>query len=103
MKTRILRSLAMLALLLVVACGGGISQDSYDKIKDGMTLEEVEAILGKHTGGGGAGGERHGGGGHRPGGARQLRRQRRPLREGGLRRLQMGRWLQAHHDYFQER
>lgn len=57
MKTLILRSLALLTLLLVVACGGGISQESYDKVKNGMSLEEVEGILGKHTSGGGGGGE----------------------------------------------
>ena len=51
MKNLILRSLAVLALLVVVACGGGISQDSYDKVKTGMTLTEVEDILGKHSSG----------------------------------------------------
>jgi hypothetical protein len=34
------------ALLLLVACGGDISHENYDKIQTGMTMDQVEQILG---------------------------------------------------------
>ena len=38
------------AALLVAACGcSKITKDNYDKIENGMTMEEVEAHLGKGT------------------------------------------------------
>jgi len=38
------------ALLAVTGCGGGkVSKENKDKIKNGMTESEVEAILGKPT------------------------------------------------------
>ena len=48
----------LLIVVAVAACGGGVSQGSYDKINNGMTAAEVESILGKPTdsGGGGIGG-----------------------------------------------
>ena len=42
------------------SCGGGISQANYDKVNTGMTLKEVEGVLGSPTkneiAGGGVGG-----------------------------------------------
>jgi len=39
---------ALFGLLLLAGCGGsGISKVNYDRVKEGMTLQEVEAILGK--------------------------------------------------------
>ena len=52
MKNLVLRTLALLMLMLVVACGGGITADNVAKIKNGMTLEEVKDILGEPTDGG---------------------------------------------------
>ena len=57
MKNAILRCFALLALIALVACGGGISKENYDKVKTGMTLEEVKDILGEPTDGGSAGAE----------------------------------------------
>lgn len=34
-------------LLTLVGCGDRISKSNYDKIKDGMTIKEVEYILGR--------------------------------------------------------
>jgi hypothetical protein len=34
------------ALLALAACGGAVTPESYDQIHAGMTLEEVERILG---------------------------------------------------------
>jgi hypothetical protein len=31
---------------LLVACGGDVSQENYDKIQTGMTLDQVEQVLG---------------------------------------------------------
>lgn len=48
MKSNILRALAMVMLLIVVACGGdSISEASFDEVKTGMTLQEVKDILGE--------------------------------------------------------
>jgi hypothetical protein len=45
---RILRLLAVLLIcLLVPACKDKVTKANFDKIKEGMTLEEVQAILGK--------------------------------------------------------
>ncbi|MDB5307116.1 MAG: hypothetical protein JWO38_1318 [Gemmataceae bacterium] len=40
-------ALVVLVLPLAAGCGGSVSKSNYDKIKDGMTLAQVEAILGK--------------------------------------------------------
>lgn len=49
--------LAGLMLMMVAGCGSKVSKDNYDKIKTGMTLAEVENILGKgELQAGGAGG-----------------------------------------------
>src|SRR5581483_7779901 len=49
----------MLLCLLVPACKSKINKANFDKIKEGMTLPEVEKILGKgskeESGGGGVG------------------------------------------------
>ena|SRR5688572_4463549 len=42
------RLLACVVLFLVVACAR-VDQESFDKVRTGMTTEEVEAILGKPT------------------------------------------------------
>jgi hypothetical protein len=34
------------ALALLVACGGDVSQENYDKVQTGMTRDQVEQILG---------------------------------------------------------
>ena len=53
--TRILASLlACLLIVGLVACAK-VTQENYDKIKDGMTAKEVEAILGKPVEGEGGG------------------------------------------------
>ena len=39
----------VLGVVMVSGCGGPINESNYDKIKDGMTLAEVEGILGKGT------------------------------------------------------
>jgi hypothetical protein len=33
--------------LFLVACGGSVSQENYDKVQNGMTMDEVQSILGK--------------------------------------------------------
>ncbi|MFZ5555637.1 MAG: DUF3862 domain-containing protein [Pseudomonadota bacterium] len=38
---------ALLAALVLAACGSKVSQENFDRIKSGMTKEEVVAILGK--------------------------------------------------------
>ena len=38
---------AGLACVLVAGCGDKVSKSNYDKISSGMTLAEVEGILGK--------------------------------------------------------
>jgi hypothetical protein len=44
------RLMVVLALcLLVGACKSKVTKANYDRIKEGMTLAEVEAILGKGT------------------------------------------------------
>ena len=42
-------SVILVLALLIAGCGRGISQRNYDKIKDGMTQQQVEAILGPAT------------------------------------------------------
>ena len=39
-------SVILALVLLIAGCGSRISQHNYDKIKDGMTQQQVEAILG---------------------------------------------------------
>jgi hypothetical protein len=34
---------------MLAACGSKISQENFDKIKSGMTMEEVKGILGEPT------------------------------------------------------
>ena len=45
----ILAGLLLTAILgmMAIGCGSKVTKDNYDKIKEGMTLSEVEAILGK--------------------------------------------------------
>lgn len=38
---------ALLAALALAACGSRVSQENFDRIKAGMTKDEVVAILGK--------------------------------------------------------
>ncbi len=38
---------ACVAAVALTACGGNINQANYDKIKAGMSVSDVEAILGK--------------------------------------------------------
>ena len=37
----------LLSAVFLVGCGSSISMSNYDKIESGMTIEEVESILGK--------------------------------------------------------
>jgi hypothetical protein len=39
--------LAGFVLAMLPGCGAKVSKSNYDKVKDGMTLAEVEKILGK--------------------------------------------------------
>ena len=44
----VLRVVAAVALSAVLTgCGSKVSKDNFDKVKDGMTLSEVEGLLGK--------------------------------------------------------
>jgi hypothetical protein len=49
MKTRVvLCSLLVVALMMgPMGCGSKVSKDNFDKVQNGMTLKEVEGILGK--------------------------------------------------------
>jgi hypothetical protein len=48
MLTRALKSAAILAaVLLMVACGDKVTDESFDRVATGMTLSEVQGILGK--------------------------------------------------------
>lgn len=48
LRAAVSRSLALtLACALLTACGSPINQENFDKIKPGMTLEDVQSILGK--------------------------------------------------------
>lgn len=49
------------ALTLAACGGGGVNQANYDKIENGMTLEQVKDILGEPADGGGIGGLSAGG------------------------------------------
>jgi len=50
MYNRAFRILAVLLLsIILVACGSRINQSNFDKIQNGMTKEEVTAILGSPT------------------------------------------------------
>ena len=48
-KYRVLAGVLLLAVTgaALTGCGSKVSKDNYDKIKDGMTLKEVEGLLGK--------------------------------------------------------
>lgn len=45
-KIFVLTSL-LLCFLLVAGCGGRLTRANYDRIQNGMTLQEVEAFMGK--------------------------------------------------------
>ena len=47
--TRQLKFALLAAVVLVAACGSRVNKDNYDKIENGMTQDEVYAILGKPT------------------------------------------------------
>ena len=55
MKRMTTLCLVLICAFFLAACGGGVDQASYDKIENGMTLDEVKGILGEPTEGGGAG------------------------------------------------
>ena len=55
-RTIALLALAGTTMILVAGCGSKVSKDNFDKIKNGMTVAEVEEILGKATEEGEAGG-----------------------------------------------
>jgi hypothetical protein len=49
-RVKFARLVVVLALcLLIPACKSKVTKANYDKIKDGMTLAEVEKVLGKGT------------------------------------------------------
>jgi len=45
-KLRTARSLAIALMLVLAACGARLSQENFDKIRDGMSQKEVREILG---------------------------------------------------------
>jgi hypothetical protein len=55
---RALVGLLMFGLMatMLAGCGSKVSKDNYEKVKAGMTLAEVEGILGKGTEKAGVGG-----------------------------------------------
>ena len=46
MKT-IFKSLIILISLFLASCSGKLNKDNYDKISNGMSVSQVESILGK--------------------------------------------------------
>ena len=48
---RMIIGLALMGMMVLMlgGCGAKVSKSNYDKIKDGMTVSEVESILGKGT------------------------------------------------------
>jgi len=50
LKSRTVVGVALLGLMLILMAGcGKVSKSNYDKIENGMTVSQVEAILGKGT------------------------------------------------------
>ena len=45
-RSFVIRAVVACALLIVVGCGK-VTQENYDKIESGMTVSQVESILGK--------------------------------------------------------
>ena len=48
-QTLLKLALAVCLSAFLLGCGSKINQENYDKLKNGMTMEEVKAILGKPT------------------------------------------------------
>lgn len=46
-RTVLLGLVALLGLGLLVGCGSKVSKDNFDKIQTGMTVDEVQGILGE--------------------------------------------------------
>jgi hypothetical protein len=46
---RCTQTVLLACLLFLVGCGNRITKDNYAKIKTGMTIAEVESILGRGT------------------------------------------------------
>jgi hypothetical protein len=49
MKSFLAQICILVLSILLVGCGSKVSQDNFSKIQDGMTEEQVHAILGKPT------------------------------------------------------
>ncbi|MGH8454182.1 MAG: DUF3862 domain-containing protein [Nevskiales bacterium] len=49
MKARLPIIATCLLCLALVACGPGVSQENYEKIRNDMSTEEVNKVLGKPT------------------------------------------------------
>jgi len=39
--------LLLVPLIFLLACGGKLNKENYDKVQNGMSMSEVETILGK--------------------------------------------------------
>lgn len=49
MKNHLSIVVACLLCLMLAACGSSVSQENYEKVRNDMTVEEVNDILGKPT------------------------------------------------------
>ncbi len=47
--SKLLRATVLSLILLLVTCGSKVTPENYGKVEDGMTQEQVYAVLGKPT------------------------------------------------------